>query len=710
MKPLPDVTGLHAVSATGASESARAGSAGQAGSSSQTGSGALSSPLESLLLTGNAAGMVAALREVQAAGPSSPLYPRYIYKYVELHCPKEAAALLKKLGKCPSVLEGVPFMRVCVQAQDVASARLGMKKGADVNAAGSDGLTALHAVCKSGDIKMVTFLCKSGASVNVRDSKGWPLIYTCSEAGAECDKALKVLLKHGPDYTLKADGSTCVHLAINRGDVKLLKTLASCRRAFDAAKDIANSAGATPLHVAVATNQTAVLKAFLKYSPNLGVLNTDGYTPYQIACREGNLDAIKLLLKAKVDATASSVVTVPAGEAGLGTLLSTSARATLQRLDTDVSARGGASGSLMQASTINGEPHGGPQEDSIPEPTLLREQPELKRRVTAPLLCMEYYQTSQNMRPLQQVLKSKPDLSVVLDGGETVLHQAVRLRDLPLLKLLLKAGAPLGQADSTGMTALLLAAGVCSTQNDQRFFQTIAKASDDILAVNGRRQGVLHCAFMAPAPRQEFAAFLLKKMGLAPQLHNTDEDGVPAIAYACRNPLAYVQSIAKGAAGLEKLRRCGAACLFQAFKYGQGDVARFLLQKGMDPNGTARGDRPLLYALIEDGCPAAACSLLQAKGISPAFTLADGTTCMHAAAAQNLPDVVTALASAGLPADARDKAGRSPLHVCAEKNSAQAARVLLGCGCDKTARDASGRTPAEVAAANGFMETQALLR
>jgi len=632
---------------------------------------------------------------------------RFLYRYVELHCPTEAAALLKKLGRCPSELDGVPFVRLCVQAQDTASARLGIKKGAHPDTQGSDGLTALHVACNSGDVKMVQFLCKNGASVNVRDSKGWPLVYSCCAAGSETEKVLKVLLKHGPDYTLKADGSTCLHLVVNRGDVKLLKLLASARQAFAAAKNTTNSAGATPLHVAVATSQATVVATLLKYKPNLDAKNAEGYTPYQLACKEGNLEAIKLLLKAKVDATASSVVTVPTPEGGIGTLVG--AAPTLQRLDTDVSVRGGTSGSMAQASAISGEPRSGLQEDSMPEPTLLRERPELKRRVTAPLLCLEYYKSSQNLRPLQQVLKGKPDLSVVLDSGETILHQAVRLRDLPLLKLLLKSNPPLTQTDESGMTALLTAASVCSTQNDQKFFQTIAKACGSLSDTNSKKQGVLHCAFTAPAARQEFAVFLLKKMGLATQLHDRDADGVPALAYACRNPLPYVQAISKGSAGLENLRRCGAACLFQAYKYGQGDLARFLLQKGADPNGTARGDVPLLYALIEDGCPAAACSLLQAKGVAPTFILADGSTCMHAAASKNLPDVVSALAAAGVPVDSRDRLGRSPLHVCAENNSVQAARVLLGLGCDKTARDGAGKTAAEIASANGFSEAYAML-
>ena len=83
-----------------------------------------------------------------------------------------------------------------------AGARALLKGGADVNAAGANGLTPLHVAAGNGRAQVVNLLLKNGAKLEARDAKHWktPLHWAVFGGSAE---AARALLDAGADVNAK---------------------------------------------------------------------------------------------------------------------------------------------------------------------------------------------------------------------------------------------------------------------------------------------------------------------------------------------------------------------------------------------------------------------------------------------------------------------------------------------------------------------------
>ncbi|KIH48233.1 ankyrin repeat protein [Ancylostoma duodenale] len=58
-----------------------------------------------------------------------------------------------------------------------------LAKGADINTATVDGLTALHQSVIDSKPDMVRFLCEKGADVNAQDNEGWTPLHAAACCG-----------------------------------------------------------------------------------------------------------------------------------------------------------------------------------------------------------------------------------------------------------------------------------------------------------------------------------------------------------------------------------------------------------------------------------------------------------------------------------------------------------------------------------------------
>src|ERR1700727_3713387 len=93
-------------------------------------------------------------------------------------------------------LAGVPSLLETAQAGDhVAAMRLASVKGADVNAAGADGATALMYAAANGDLELVRTLIKAGANVKLANQLGTSAITEAAIIGS--GPILDALVKAG---------------------------------------------------------------------------------------------------------------------------------------------------------------------------------------------------------------------------------------------------------------------------------------------------------------------------------------------------------------------------------------------------------------------------------------------------------------------------------------------------------------------------------
>lgn len=229
---------------------------------------------------------------------------------------------LEKLGITPNVVtnKGVtPLHAISYKGKNTDIFTYFISKGVDVNQADENGNTAFYNAVRSNDIKMVRFLSQyvkdintlnkkgqsplmtaiqrntpevvdflisKGANINLTDKEGnasaYYLIQSYNPKKTESFKNKVALLsKEGIDFTKpQGGGNTLYHLAIDRGDIALLKWIHSKGVSINAK----NKNGLTPLQKAAMTaKDTKVLKYLISIGADKSIKTDFDETVYALA-------------------------------------------------------------------------------------------------------------------------------------------------------------------------------------------------------------------------------------------------------------------------------------------------------------------------------------------------------------------------------------------------------------------------------------------
>lgn len=174
------------------------------------------------------------------------------------------------------------------QGAQEAVVELVLRGGADVHVVGSEGLTALHLACIFKHAEIVLFLAASNPS----------LLDATSSNGQTALMALINGWNKGPAHHVKKY-------------MDILRSLI----AFGASVSLTEkSTGNTPLHMAVQIKSEGhnhrggdqVIGELLEAGANVNATNADGDTPYKLAVKIGNLDAVKVLRQHGCESTLPS--------------------------------------------------------------------------------------------------------------------------------------------------------------------------------------------------------------------------------------------------------------------------------------------------------------------------------------------------------------------------------------------------------------------
>ncbi|KAH9514768.1 hypothetical protein Btru_023603, partial [Bulinus truncatus] len=218
--------------------------------------------------------------------------------------------------------DGCVFLAACSSGDKEEVKKL-LQRGADINTANVDGLTALHQACIDDNIEMVEFLVEQGADVDVCDNEGWtPLHATASCAFTEI---ARYLIKHGANVAaVNNDGDLPSDIAENEEMEKLLKeemrkqgidenaakSEEEQRMLEDANRWLKDKnveeirhpkTGATALHVAAAKGYMKVMSLLLEAGVDVNAEDFDGWTPLHAAAHWGQEEACKLLVENMCD-------------------------------------------------------------------------------------------------------------------------------------------------------------------------------------------------------------------------------------------------------------------------------------------------------------------------------------------------------------------------------------------------------------------------
>ncbi|CAM4665407.1 unnamed protein product [Lepidochelys olivacea] len=218
--------------------------------------------------------------------------------------------------------EGAVFLAACSSGDAEEVKRL-LARGARVNTANVDGLTALHQACIDENLDMVKFLVENGASVNQQDNEGWTPLHAVASCGYL--NIAEYLLRHGANVAaVNSEGEVPSDLAEEAAMKDLLleqvkkqgvdldlarkeeeqQMLQDARQWLNCGKleDIKQPrSGATALHVATAKGYTEVTRLLIQAGFNLNVQDNDGWTPLHAAAHWGVKEACTILAEALCD-------------------------------------------------------------------------------------------------------------------------------------------------------------------------------------------------------------------------------------------------------------------------------------------------------------------------------------------------------------------------------------------------------------------------
>lgn len=206
-------------------------------------------------------------------------------------------------------------------AADYETAKLLVENGADLKVRNQIDMTPLHAAASKGDTLLIKYYLKKGLDINATDMEyRTPLIVAVNyrfpeaaeiliENGADINKkaksgnsavfyagsleTFKMLIENGADLTFKNEyGADLLHWHSAKGNVDIMKYLLQNTESDINSKD---SAGKTPLCIAVQTKKLDAVKFLVENGADLDIKDNEGNTPLDYAVKNKSEKIIKFL-------------------------------------------------------------------------------------------------------------------------------------------------------------------------------------------------------------------------------------------------------------------------------------------------------------------------------------------------------------------------------------------------------------------------------
>jgi ankyrin repeat protein len=251
-------------------------------------------------------------------------------------------------GEFDTKVGGYNALLFAVEKRDLASARILLDAGADVNKAAADGATALLLALykfepSSGgldsDLPMASFLLDRGAEANVADLTGYTPLHGVVLAIAAASKPMPSGRRGGGarpagDAPPKINANpiaarTAATVVSRRGGIapaagaeRVTDLLAMAKRLLDAGADSNRQTvnptpgpigdtrvnlappGSSPFHIAASVSNLDLIRLLEAHGGNPNALSQEGHSPFTVAVKSGNLDVVKEMVAHGADLSA----------------------------------------------------------------------------------------------------------------------------------------------------------------------------------------------------------------------------------------------------------------------------------------------------------------------------------------------------------------------------------------------------------------------
>ena len=613
--------------------------------------------------------------------------------------------------------------------------------GIDVNATNKKNITALMIACRNGNRDAIHALLNAGADPNIADDDGDVWVHYAAR-NYQCTEILQATIRHGVDVNAtNKENITALMIACEEGNIDVINILLNA----GADPNITNADGDTCLCYAARNDCcTEVLQAIISHGIDVNTTNKKNVTALMIACEEGNIDVINVLLSVGAD------LNIGNGYTFLHYAAQNRYRAEVFEAmishGVDVNATNEKNVTALMIACQNGnEDHTNVLLNAGADPGMADADGDT---------CLHYAARNHfHPKVLQAVNSRGVDVNAINKRNVTTLMIACQKGSEDHTNVLLNAGADPDMADADGDTCLHYAA---RNHQSTDVFQAIISHGVD---VNARNKKNVTALMIACENGNKDDINILLNAGADSDF--ADADGDTCVHYAARNYQwtelfmdSWFQCVERNYQCTEVLKTIishgvdvnatnkeNVTALMIACKNGTKDAINVLLNAGahlnitdgdtwfhfaarhhcctelfeatighsVDVNATSKENVPALMTACENSRQDEV-NVVPSAGANPNIADADGDTWLHYATQNdcytevvlaswlNLPrnyqytEILEAIISHGVDVNARNKGNVTALMIACKNGTKDAINVLLNAGADPNIADADGDT------------------
>ena len=175
-----------------------------------------------------------------------------------------------------------------------------IENGTSINAMNNEGKTALIFACESAQTGSVALLLKEGGDPNISDAYGFTSLHSAVVACCT-NETLHEIINHQVNIDAQNNnGRTALWIACIFRQQETVKILLKA----GSNSNIADHEGHTSLSAAVFGNCSKnIIRTMIKHGANVNATNKESVTALMLASKEGNVDAMNILINAGADQT-----------------------------------------------------------------------------------------------------------------------------------------------------------------------------------------------------------------------------------------------------------------------------------------------------------------------------------------------------------------------------------------------------------------------
>ena len=515
--------------------------------------------------------------------------------------------------------------------------------GVHINGVNNEGKTALMLACQSAQAVSVGLLLAKGADPNIYDVYGNTSLHA-AVFGCYTTEALHKIITHQAYLDIQnINGETALLLACLYRQQDMISILLKA----GSNTNIRDNYGDTSLHAAVYRNCTKkIIRAIITHGAEVNATNKLNSTALMLASEKGNIDAMKVLLKAG----ASPAITDVRGGTWLHSALcghcSTEALQTIIDLGAEVNATN-------------------------------------EQNCTALMLAAE----KGNIDDMNVLLKAGANRAIKDADGYTWLHYAVSGDcNKDVLQAVIDLGVEINATNKQNCTALMLASK--KGKIDAINVLLKAGANRDIKDADGDTW--LHYAVHGDCSKDVLQAVI----GLDAEVNATNKQNCTALMLASKKGNTDAMNVLLKAGANSAVTDAYGNSWLQYAICGNcsTDALQTIIDLGAEVNATVEQNCTALMLAAEKGNIDDMNVLLKA-GANRAIKDADGYTWLHYAVSGDCnKDVLQAVIDLGAEMNATNKHNCTALMLASKKGKIDAMNVLLNAGANRAITDAYGDT------------------